>query len=461
MKSLLPLILAAALTALTLPGCVPLQNTDTSERSVVEEIGGVAFSSLSGAGNLSTAVSASGAPSLSDQATGVSAGQSAPPLAKAGTSTAPDVTIDSSTLGEGYITVTVVEDGLLNITTIVAEIQCESDAGACVENMESGNIITFDVTVAGKGGNVTETATVVDLDGDGVAAGDPTLEQTARVTFTRTNKLTNIYEETIIDVASGPDNNFGDENSTDAAEVAAAEDNRILALSWSKTYDGELINTAVYSDADGDGFVADPNATTPSRVHLNFFDANPFKIFVDSARLMLTVEVTPENEEDRVLAVSGTEYMKNGRVNHISAENADGSATIEPHADVWLTLHTEFPVTEDSLVESEVKILMNVGVGYEDTTDNMIKEIHAGHEARLGPVASATFDFVANPAFPQGTDPEGGDVNMSVTFRNGDTFTVSGSFSPTGLELMITGPDGTFHGKWDAEGNLMDDDSQT
>ena len=162
------------------------------------------------------------------------------------------------------------------------------------------------------------------MDGDGIVNGEPQYANSARVQ-TEVLFITGIKEEGTIDVTSGPDKDFDTE-----------EDNQIISLSWQKTKNGNLKGSAAFVDADGDGFVLNKASQEPSLVDVSLYEAdNPFKPFVDHSQLEMRLEVTGDNQDGRIIKISGEEVFKSGRVNRVWAVNSQGDSILSPDDPQW------------------------------------------------------------------------------------------------------------------------------
>ncbi len=445
-------------TLLLISACVDINsnNKDQKESSSVEEIGNIAFSNIKNVNGLTQTLNASGAPTLSSSSGLMKTAVPRRSLAKmAAEGVNETVVVDSSDMEQkGEITVTITNKEVNKESVVELRIKCQSNANTCAQSPT--NIVYLKSSTTNTLTGKNENLEITDLDGDGIVNGEAQYSNKAKVIIKSTYQFlgSEFEESTHIEVTSGPDKDFGDKDKNPAAE----KDNQILSMNWEKKRNGSLIESAEYKDADGDGYIVDPNTTSPSLVDLSLYESGKvFKPFVANSRLEIKIELAPENPKGRIVAMSAVENMKNGRVNRISIENTDGSGIIKPNSDVNITLSTDFPVNEDTLLNSEVRILLNVGSGLEDSTDNLLKEIHASHEAKIGPITKAQFDFIANPPVPHGQDPKGGTVNMMVDFRNGESFTVTGEFSPSSLTLNIKDSKGnTFKGTWNQDGEFIE-----
>ncbi len=75
------------------------------------------------------------------------------------------------------------------------------------------------------------------------------------------------------------------------------------------------------------------------------------------------------------------------------------------------------------------------------------------HEKRFGKVKKAEFHFVAKDPVPHGQDPKNGKVDIEVVYRNGKTWSLTGTFDEGMLDATITGPEGnTLSVQWEKNG---------
>ncbi|MFC1586233.1 hypothetical protein ACFL5V_11865 [Fibrobacterota bacterium] len=433
------------MSVLSLMACMEttsVNETADDPEGLEAQVGTLVFNSLNQSGDLGTTLAiADGAPGL-NKSTGLSqvnqAGLAGLAKAAAGGNCLTDTSLDLSDTADGIAVFQVVTecDGFRQTETAWAnwDDKAKDDIG------ENENIRSFKYEKEEASGKV-ETAMFTDLDGDGIANGDAVYNGQVRLEMTSSDP-SGITEHSIIDVDAGPDRNFD-----------AEDDNLILGLSWEKTSNGAVIGSAAFIDADEDGILAGPGLT--SLVDLELFEAgNPLKPLVASSRLNLS----PDDVDGRLLAISGEEIFKNGRVNRLEVTDAQGDVIIDPGDIATVRITSDYPVDGEDL-HSELVLVIGVGSGLQDESDNLIYELHATHEKRFGPIALEEFHFVTEEPFMEGQEPTSGTVEALVEYRNGDLVTVSGTFSEGLLQATITGPDGTLTVTWDADGEQVEENS--
>ncbi len=452
MNTLKQLTVTAALFALG--ACVnpidesngnPNANTDIDNKTVVTEMGSMAYTGLDESAGLGGAFSSlNSIPKLSESAGLQKSSDNS--LAKDAAEPDPAYTIDSTEKDNGYILVIGTVQTLLYTKTDSIWVKWDERAQDDIEDNE--NIMRL-VSVKKFIGGRIEKAEITDLDGDGVVNGEEQYASEARLE-TYVKYATGVEEFTTIDVTSGEDKDFDTE-----------DDNQIIDLAYEKKKDGKILNSAELTDADGDGFIVSKDPDVPSIVDAVLFETdNPWKPLVASSRLEMTLEVTDDTEDGTIVSISGEETLKNGRVNKIQVLDMEGNiATVEPNDKVQVVVTSDFPVTEDSLLSSEVKFIINVGSGLNDSSDNLLYEAHVVHEKRFGAVKKAEFHFVAKDPVPEGEDPNNGSVDIKIIFRNDKTATLTGTFDEGELEATLTGPEGnTLTLIWNEAGELVEEE---
>jgi hypothetical protein len=356
-----------------------------------------------------------------------------------------DTTADLSDTANGTAVYSITYNCLLYTQEDVARVKWEDDRAR--DNIQDNeNIIKVSSTKTYADGKV-ESVSITDMDGDGVVNGEEQYAGKARVELTCA-EANGVTESAVIEVAAGPDRNFDTEG-----------DNQILTLNWKRTKDGEVLASAVYTDADGDGMLVDNASTDASVVDLSLYEQdNIFKPFVESTSLDIRMEVTDEEGDGRVISISGEEILINGRINRIKAVNADGEEVINPRDMVHVYLTTDYPVDTDSMLNAEVIFVLNVGDGLQDVTDNLLYELHATSEPRWGLVKKWEFHFIADDPVPHGEKAKNGSVEIIAIYKDGKTASLAGTFDVGKLDATLTGPEGnSLTVKWDTNGTIIEE----
>jgi hypothetical protein len=300
------------------------------------------------------------------------------------------------------------------------------------------------VSVAGEKtsiGGKTERYAVSDLDNDGVVAGEGQYNGKARFAYQSIQGA--VTENLLMEVSAGPDKNF----SADA-------DNKINSLSWEKSRSGAAAGRATFTDADGDGVLID-RAAAQNIIDVTLFEKNPpFKPFVDSVSLTMRVTIGGADGSGKIIRLSGKEYRVSGRVVTLSLTDIHGNADVMPF-DTAVATFAMIPVLQNGWKDS-VRLVFDVQSGLQNSSDNLLLELHMSKEHTSGIVKTRTFDFVTTNPVHDGRKPVSGHVEGTVTYGNGKTASISADFSATGFSGTWTGPNGnTLTVKWDKNGNVI------
>ncbi len=292
-------------------------------------------------------------------------------------------------------------------------------------------------------GGKTERYGVVDLDDDGVVAGQSQYNGKARFTYRAGHA--DIVEKMVMDVSAGADRDFDTE-----------ADNQVIALAWEKSRSGDPIGRATFTDADNDGILIDKSATAQSIVDVTLFQKDPpLKPLVDS--LALTIRVLTDGKDktkDRIIRLGGTEYRLCGRVVTVTVTDAHGNPDVMP-GDTAIATFAAIPVLQNGWKDT-VRFVFDVPSGLQSSSDNLLYSLHISKEHQSGLIQSRIFDFTTTRPVAEGQKPTSGHVEMTVTYGSGKTSSLSADFSESGFSGTWTGPDGnTLTVTWDANGDVV------
>lgn len=322
------------------------------------------------------------------------------------------------------------------------------DAVAKDDSIDDKNVISFSEYKVYKVGRV-EYARVTDLDNDGVvsAAAGSDYNGSARFLF-GAKTVSGEIEETVMDMGAGADLDFDGEE----------DDNPILAMSWKKlTAAGDTLGYAAFVDADGDGVLTDPAATTVSTVDINLYERNnPWKPFVEYSRLAMRVVTDGNEENDLITKLGGEEGLVTGRVNTVSVVDAQGDEIVTANEIATAAFETKSTPADDPVRQSQLEMVFDVGSGLQNEADNLFYEVHFNQEKKVGWVRSRTFDFTTSKPFADGADPTSGHLQFSAGYSNGKTAFVVADFDENGFSGTYTDPDGAvFSVVWSADGAVV------
>lgn len=290
-----------------------------------------------------------------------------------------------------------------------------------------------------------ERYSIVDLDNDGVVAGQAQSTNKARfiLSVVQTN---DVVDSTVIDIGAGADNNFDVES-----------DNTILQMSWKKIKKGTTVSYARFSDADGDGMLLNRASTDLSYIDVDLFDGNnPLKPFVEHSNLKMRVVTDGNNANNLLVKLSGEEKRVSGRVSKFYVTDKLGDSIITKDEDAIITFETVSSPESDPVRAAKVVATCNVKSGLQNENDNIYYSIDATQEKRMGWVRNRTFKFTSDTGFRSGEDPKSGHVEMSVTYFNGKSASLVADFNETGFSGTYTNPQGeTVSVQWDRNGNVV------
>jgi hypothetical protein len=336
-------------------------------------------------------------------------------------------------------------DTSLRGTITIDSVLMKWDDAAHDDIDDNENILSLSHTLLHPDGSIHSTA-VSDLDGDGVAVGQNPYNQTARL-VTSTTKGT-IEETMVLDAHCGADANFDNES-----------DNKILALEWVRTDAGDTVAYARFGDADADGYLVDHAAARASVVDVEVFEKNPATApLVASSSLALRVEVGADGTE-RITKLSGSEIRKAGRLSTIVLQDSpDGSGdeVLDPGEKAHVTFATHSSPADAPVASAQATVVFDPVSGLQNPEDNLYYEIHATEQRRVGAIASQTFRFTTTQPVAAHQQPLSGHLELSVTYRNGDTVSMTADFAEGMLRGTYTDPDGqTSTVSWNQEGTVV------
>ncbi len=422
------LVLALSLSAcLTEPGN---PEEDYSHREIDgEAVGGSVIRAFSQARDWDAATAAPAAGiSLTEFSPGLGALQKGGALAKtAGSIFLPDGTeLEFDDTANGRLVGRKVTQGLLQTTTDVAVIRWDEQAKDDVPDNE--NALAFTRTVAWNNGDVEEVS-IEDADGDGLV--NAVSGQVSKVRLIVSQVKNGRAERAEIVADAGADADFDTE-----------EDNALYTGTWTRKIGDSVLASAEYADADGDGKVVNP-ALESSLVDVLLIDAEPEgKPWVARQEAEIRVRVLARKGGDIPVSFHFVEFLKNGRENEVSLLNDQGGSEIIAGDTLHVIVETRKTPEDDTLRSARLEFVMNPGSDLQSEEDDVLYAFHAATESRIGFERAAEFHFTAAEPVPQGEEPRAGSFTGSVTYANGQTAEVSGTFSPEGFSVEFIGPEG-------------------
>jgi hypothetical protein len=291
-------------------------------------------------------------------------------------------------------------------------------------------------------GGKTERYGVTDADNDGVVAGEAKYNGKARFTYQAIQGTT--VESLAMEVSAGTDKNF----TNDA-------DNQIVSLSWEKSRSGETTSRATFADADNDGVLIDKSKTTPCAVDVTLFEKNPLlRPLVDSCYLTLRVLTNGNSSEDKLTRLSGKEYRQSGRIFTLTVTDVHGNEDVMPF-DTAIAVFAMIPAMQNGVKDS-VRFVFDVQSGLQKSSDNLLYGLHIHKEHLIGPVKSRIINFTTTQPVSEGQKPKSGHLEMTVTYSNDKSASLSAEFTQTGFIGTWTGPNGnTLTVTWGADGTVV------
>jgi hypothetical protein len=450
-RARLATVLIPATVVLAIVGCAennPVGNTDTghSEPVTAESIGRIAINTMAQTtdGLSGTSALAGSATALLLAPSGFETTTPPPGLGKRSATSGESLDIDDSDPANPIAVYVVADTSVFGIITVDSVI-LRWDALAQDNIQDNENIISLSHSEVYPGGRI-EYGTVHDLDGDGVVVGEAPYNGTARLfTYTKNGQT---EEMMVLDAACGPDGDFENES-----------DNKTLALGWVRVVAGDTVAYAVFDDADGDGYLVDHAATGESAVDVTLFEKNPaFAPHIAWSSLQLRVAVGSDGVE-RITKLSGTEKRRSGRVSAVVLEDSpdgSGDGVLDPGEWAYVTFATESSPATDPLASAQVKVVFDPASGLGNPEDNLYYELYAAEERRVGAIARQTFHFTTTDPVREGEQPTSGHVELTVTYRNGDTAALVADFGEGLLSGTYTGPDcRSVSMSWDENGTVV------
>jgi hypothetical protein len=330
--------------------------------------------------------------------------------------------------------------GLLQTTTDVAVIRWDDAAKDDEEGNE--NAISFTHTVVWLNGGVEEVL-IEDADGDGIINAQAGKVSKARLTFHSLKG--GITEKAVLVADAGIDSDFDTE-----------EDNALYSGKWTRMRGNELLSSAEFLDADGDGKVTD-NTLASSLVDVILVDHEPAdKPWVAKQEAEIRMKVLAHEAGEEPISFHFVEYLKNGRENEISLRNSEGGKTFIANDTMTVILETRKTRQDDTLRSARIEFVMNPGSDLSSEDDDLLYALHVKTESRLGFERSAEFHFISDEPVTHGQEPKAGAFEGKATYANGHSTSVSGHFSPSGFSIEFTGPEGNqLKVEMDASGSVV------
>ncbi len=218
-------------------------------------------------------------------------------------------------------------------------------------------------------------------------------------------------------------------------------ENIIRAISHTRYQNGREDRVEL-TDGDGDGILIDKTSPA-SVVSLELVTTNPRnKPFVQESRVRAKIRILADNAGDEPVAFFAEEIFKNGRVHTIRMENALGEEEIIKGDTLRVIVETQGAPRNDSLRSMKLIYTLNPGQDLKDESDNSLYSFSLYARKSRGAEREAEFHFIADKPVPHGQEPESGAFNSKLTYANGKSVTLAGSFSPEGFEAVFTGPEG-------------------
>lgn len=389
-------------------------------------------------GSLTTAPA--GIASLGNISTGIGGLQGTAALAK----TAADIGIGDGLManlddtGKGFATVYRKYMVLLNSVEDTVIVKWDDKARDTVKDNET--LISFKRVNRGLGGLRVETTEITDADGDGMVNALPGGENKVKLVFTVQGNGT--AEKTELTADAGPDADFDTEG-----------DNIIYSARWTRSKNGVVIGTGSFADADNDGVVVD-NAKD-CVVLAAYSDLEPKdRPLIKQADFKAKVKVLAHKAGTEPISLSYVETTKLGRTNSVTMRNRNGGEEIIRGDTMYVRLETVKTADDDTLRHAVVEFAMNPGQDLNSDSDDVCYGIHIESDKRFGLERHAEFDFTSATPIPHGQAPTAGTFSGKADYANGQSATLTGSFSPDGFTVEFTGPDGTAKLELDRNGAM-------
>jgi hypothetical protein len=291
-------------------------------------------------------------------------------------------------------------------------------------------------------GGKTERYGVTDADNDGVVAGEAKYNGKARFSYQAIQGTT--VESLTMEVSAGADKNFNNN-----------ADNQIVSLSWEKSRSGEIASRATFADADNDGVLIDKSKTIPCAVDVTLFEKNPLlRPLVDSCYLTMRVLTNGNSTEDKLIRLGGKEYRQSGRIFTLTVTDVHGNEDVLPN-DTAIAVFAMIPAKPNGVKDS-VRFVFDVQSGLQKSSDNLLYGLHIHKEHLIGPVKSRIIDFTTRQPVSEGQKPKSGHLEMTVTYSNDKSASLSADFTQTGFIGTWIGPNGnTLTVTWGADGTVV------
>jgi hypothetical protein len=338
-----------------------------------------------------------------------------------------DVKLDFDDTGKGIVTYYATTTGLFDTTSDTAVAKWDDKAKDDIKDNE--NVISLRHVVRHFGGK-TESAVFVTAEGDADGIITPVPNTVNKVSVTFTGVVGGVTEQAVVVAGPGADYNW-DKDS----------DNVVYSGHWTRTRNGTLIAEATFEDGDGDGIVTDNSQDCIVKAH--FWEMSPKdKPFVKKADASITLKILANKAGNEPITFAYTEEMKSGRVNTVSLKNTKGGSDIIKNDTMWVKLETTVASDDDTLKHAEIVFVMNPGSDLTTDTDDMLYAIHVKTHKQHGFERDAEFNFVSDEAIPHGQQPVSGSFDGNVSYANGKSASLEGTFSPTKFSAKYTGPEG-------------------
>jgi hypothetical protein len=216
-------------------------------------------------------------------------------------------------------------------------------------------------------------------------------------------------------------------------------DNHVWSLAWDRTLSGDTLARASVASLDTSRPLTGDTGTTTFSATV--WEGTTLLHPLQRSRTWNVVaKVT--GSDTSVLSMSAVRVGIYGRIDSVTARNADGSAYAAPGDTAILRHVVQFANPTDTLVSetSTLKVRLVAGLG---KTGNFLEGITSDRVYRLGGIAGTAFTWTAITEVPAGSAPVDGTILLVATLTDGKTATLSGKFAGGVIDATWTAPDGT------------------
>ena len=200
-----------------------------------------------------------------------------------------------------------------------------------------------------------------------------------------------------------------------------------------------------FSDADGDTLL---NVVTGRSNRVKVVFTHTDIVLLKKLVKTGTIVVGPGADNNFSTGADNVVYQANwsrtwaSRTDSVYFKNRLGTGEITANDTMHLFIQTSSAISTDTLSSLIVDIAFNPGADLKSSLDDRFYSLHVVSHTRRVFERDGEFTFTPDAPVLHGQQPASGTFSASVTFANGKSATLTGTFSTTGYQATYNGPEG-------------------